>query len=524
MKILLLLCLVFPLAAFPGQGKDGGWPESIQFLRLAKANLLELLAQSSDQDVKDAINGMHDREEYIKVEEVDLALVTKLVKSLENPDVEQIEKSDYKGVRLFSYDNSDPTRPRVFATKNFYAKERYQVPLNEINPAILKEVQTLILHEISHLWGFGEEDGDINFARTFAVRMVNILHGGLKVSFTPKEKLELLSKAFYYSTADLIDTNAQKVFDGKSFECITYQTSGEHSVSIDHLNLDPFKRSLDGYDFQGNKNSILRWNSQGYLIAEISEQTFNKQELLSQFMLKKGIYRRLKEVTVCHQEKEKLSLIEERFIRPYFSRSNLLTDYANSSLVVFQSLLVEDIRFLGETFKASLEVHKANQNQIIQNIDFKVKVQHAEVYKRLTGRKYHYSKPQDSSDMEILNSLINSGLSDQDDGLWAQIGVKVQKLNGDIISLRGNVSRQLQMDSFFKDFMREFNSIADRTKNFFPVGLSCGQKRRVGDFYACQLEQNKVDAQARIKMYEAMAVDIDALMKRFTNRAYFIKD
>ena len=96
MRILLLLCLLLPLSAYPGQGRDGGWPESIQFLRLAKANLLELLAQSSDQDVKDAINGMHDRDESIKVEGVNLALLIKLVKSLENPDVEQIEKSKYE--------------------------------------------------------------------------------------------------------------------------------------------------------------------------------------------------------------------------------------------------------------------------------------------------------------------------------------------------------------------------------------------------------------------------------------------
>lgn len=515
---------MLPLAAYPGQGRDGGWPESIQFLRLAKANLLELLAQSSDQDVRDAINGMHDRDESIKVKDVDLALLTKLVKSLENPDVEQIEKSKYDGVRLFSYDDSDPSNLRIFATKNFFAKQRYQLPLNEINPAILKEVQTLILHEISHLWGFGEENGDINFARTFAVRMVNILHGSLKITFTPKEKLELLSKAFYYSTADLMETNAEKVYGGKNYECITYQASGENSLSIQTLELDPYKRSVDGYNFQGNQNSVLRWNPQGFLFAETSEQTFNKKELLSQFMLKKNVYRRLKDVTVCHQDKEQLASIEDRFIRPYFSRTNLLTDYANSSLPVFQSRLVEDIRFYGETAQATLEVHKANQNQIIQNIDFKIKVEHAEAYDRLTGRKYKYSKPQDSGDMDTLNSLINSGFSDQHNALWAQISVKTKQLNGDIIALRDNVSRQLQMNSFFKDFLQEFNRIADRTKNFYPGGLPCGKEKRLGDYYACQLESSKVEAQARIKLYEGMAVDLDALMKRFSNRAYSIKD
>jgi len=524
MRILLLLCLLLPLSAYPGQGRDGGWPESIQFLRLAKANLLELLAQSSDQDVKDAINGMHDRDESIKVEGVNLALLIKLVKSLENPDVEQIEKSKYDGVRLFSYDNSDPTNLRVFATKNFFAKQRYQIPMNEINPAILKEVQTLILHEISHLWGFGEENGDINYARIFAVRMVNILHGSLKISFSPKEKLELLSKAFYFSTADLMETGGEKVYVGKNYQCITYQTSGESSLSVQALELDPFKRSVDGYDFQGNQNSILRWNAQGYLFAETSEQTLNKKELLSHFMLKKNVYRRLKDITVCHQDKEQLALIEEKFIRPYFSRTNLLTDYANSSLPVFQSRLVEDIRFYGETAQATLEVHKANQNQIIQNIDFKIKVQHSESYVRLTGRKYKYSKPQDSGDMEILNSLINSGFSDQHNALWAQISVKTRQLNGDIIALRDNVSRQLQMDSFFKDFLKEFNANADRTKNFYPVGLPCGKEKRLGDYYACQLESSKVEALARIKLYESMAQELDALMKRYTNRAYAIKD
>lgn len=525
MKLILILLLIFPQFVFAGQGRDGGWPQSIQLLRIAKQNLLELLAQSSDQDVKDALNGMKDREENIKVEDVNLALLKRLVQKLENPDVEQIEKSQYSGVRLFYYEsNSDDIQ--IYATKNFYAMERYQVQPNEINAAILKEVQTLILHEISHLWGFGEENGDINFARTFAVRMVNILHGSLKINFTQKEKLESLSVAFFQETSEIREKNAHKVFDGGHYQCVAMHAEGEIFYEMD-LHLDPFKHSVDGYHFRGNENSILRWTLDFYLMAETTSLGASKGDVVSAFMKKQGARRSVREVTICHKEKAKVEKYLDRFVRPYFSRSNLLTDYANSSQVVFQSLLTEDVQFLGDAFKSTIEVSKANQKQIIQNIDFKIKVQNAHAYEQLTKRKSKYSKPEDSEAMELFNSLINSDLSNEGKSLWAQVDVKVRKLNSSILALNANPSRQLQMDSFFKDFLREFNAIADRTSEMeqkLNFSSNCGREKRIGDFYACQIEQNKINAQSRINMYEMLITDMNALVKRFTNRANAIRD
>jgi hypothetical protein len=516
MRIIFILGLLLPLAAFPGQGRDGGWPESIHFLRLAQANLIELLALSSDQDVKDALNGMKDRSEDIRVEDVNLALIIRLVKNLENPNVEQIENSTYQGVRLFSYDNSDPANPRVFATKNFFSKERYQIPTTQINPAILKEVQTLILHEISHLWGFGEEVGDINYARIFAIRMVNILHGSMKVSFTAKEKLQLLSMAHYHTFVDIADHNATYLFDGKSFSCRSFSQQGEVDSSTDSHKLYPFQRPEENYS--------LRWNTDGYLIWEKTTFTFNKAGFNSYYMRMKGVDRELQEIRICHKDKDKIEQIEDNFIRPYFSRANLLSDYANSSLAVYHSLLIEDIRFLGEAFKDAMSVQRANQNQLIQNIDYKIKVENAEIYQRLTGRRYKYSRPQDSADIANLNVLLNSDLSLQDRAFWAQIINKTNKLKNDISSSKNNYNRQTQMDSFFSDYFREFNSIADRYKTLTHQGQNCYLQKNLGDYYACHLENEKLKSLARIKLIGQLLQEMDALTKRFMNRAYALRD
>lgn len=526
-SLLLITLLLFPLLSFAGHGKDGGWPQSIQLLKIAKQNLLDLLAQSSDQDVKDALNGMKDRTESIKVEDVNLEVVTRLVKKLEITDVEQLEKSKYEGVRLFFYEDSDPSNLRVYATKNFYNNSRYQVNATDINASILKEVQTMILHEISHLWGFGEVNEDMNYARIFAVRMVNILHGSLKFNFTNQEKMDSLNKAFFFETIDIMEKNAEKILEGKDYFCVTVNQKVETTSTIANLTFNRFSHTADGYPFNGNEDSVLRWTMEGYLIAETSYRSFGQDGLRSLFMKKKGANRSVTEYSVCHSDKKKIEAINDRFIRQYYTRSNLLTDYDRASQVVYQSLLIQDITYLAEAFRSQTDVAIANQKQLIHNVDYKIKVQHKEVYDRLTSRKYKYSKEKDNQDMEILNNLLNTDLSTAGHAAWAQVSEKVHSLNKQILAMK-NYSRQLQMDSFFKEYMKEFNAIADRTQAYEDSvrydSFSCGKHKRLGDYYACQMELSKTKAQARIQMYDKMMVDLDALVKRFTNKANAIRD
>lgn len=524
--LLLIALMLFPLLSFAGHGKDGGWPQSIQLLKIAKQNLLDLLAQSSDQDVVDAINGMKDRNESIRVEDVNLETVTRLVKLVEITDVEQLEKSKYDGVRLFFYEDSQPEALRVYATKNFYNNSRYQVNVSDISASLLKEVQTLILHEISHLWGFGEENESMNYARIFAVRMVNILHGSLKINFTQKEKMASLNKAYFFETFDIMEKNAEKILEGKNYQCLTINKDGDVKSNL-YLTFNQFSHNPGGYPFNGKDESNMRWTPEGYLMVETTYLSIGQDPSHSLFMKKRGASRVAVDYTICHTDAKKMNDINDRFIRQYYTRSNLLTDYENASLVVYQSLLIQDINYLADAFKAFNQVAVANQEQLIQNVDFKIKIQHKEVYDRLTSRKYKYSKDKDTKDMEILNGLVNDGVSTSNRASWAQVSEKVQSLNSQIINMK-NYSRQLQMDRFFKDFMKEFNAIADRTQEYEDSikynNFSCGKHKRVGDFYACQIELGKTEAQGRIQLYSKMMVDLDAVVKQFTAKANGLKD
>ncbi len=114
------MILLISSSAFAGHGRDGGWPQSIQLLRFSKQHLIELVKQGTNQDIQDAINGMHDRNEAISPDEVIKDLLVRLVESIVEPDVEQIEKSQYSGVRLFYYDESADRQYKIYATIFFH--------------------------------------------------------------------------------------------------------------------------------------------------------------------------------------------------------------------------------------------------------------------------------------------------------------------------------------------------------------------------------------------------------------------
>lgn len=466
---------------------------------------------------------MKDRQESIPVENVNLDLLIKLVSKVQNPDVEKIEKSEYKGVRLFYYDDKDPTDLKVYATKNFFNNPRYQVPVKDINASIIKEVQTLILHEVSHLWGFGEENGEMNYARTFAVRMVNILHGSMKVNFTQEEKLQSLSRANFHETHDIFDKNAESIINNREFQCVKVSKESDLFESRT-FKLDRFANTPDGYPIAGL--GVMRRTIDGYLLLENSTWSRNSG-VMSTYLGKKGAEHGIISATICHESKKELDKYIDRFIRPYFTKTNLLTDLDHSSLVVYQSLLISEVHFFSDTLLSVMDVNIGNQNQIIQNIDYKIKVEMKDEYQNLTSRKYKYSKDKDSAILERFNPIINSDLSTKGKALYSQITVKINQLNAQISAMK-NIARQIQMNHFLEKFVAEFNEIVDRTQAIEEKmqfsALPCFKHKAIGKFYECQLEVDKVDAKARIEVYERMQTDISALAKKYSNEAAGLKD
>lgn len=524
MKILIILILLSTQVAFAGHGRDGGWPKSVQLLRLAKQHLLELLNNSSDLDIKDAINGMADRQEAIKVKDVDLAMVKFLVSRLENPDVEEIENSTYTGVKLFDYDDTDPRNIRIFATKNFFKSERYQVLPSELNPALLKEVQKLILHEISHLWGFGEENG-FNFAETFAVRMINILHGSFKVNFTQKEKLESLSKVFLFESRDISARNGESTVNGKTFECKVISAEGDKTERM-QLNFSHYAHTIDGYELKTNPNSLLRWTDDGYLLIETSQLSSDKNVVLSKYFAKQSLEKSVLSLTVCSLQEVSFEKFQERFVRPYYSRSNLLTKLGYASLSVFRSLVIQDVIYFTDILNDVLEINIANQNQIIQNIDFKIKVQNAETYQRLIKRRGTKNKPQDDTDLELLNGLFNADVSTEVLRLWPKLDSKVIEMKRDVDGLTQMPARQLQLQHFSGRFLYEMGNFVEQIRSSMPdTSLAmCNFSSRIGKFFECQIELNKILAQDRISTFKRLQAELKTRTSRNISDVEEIED
>ncbi|MFZ4715330.1 MAG: hypothetical protein ACOYL6_16525 [Bacteriovoracaceae bacterium] len=523
--IFFLISFLLPSLSFAdgrGHGRDGGWPESISLLKIAKENLLDLLNRASEEDIKEAINNMHDREEYYKPEQINLELLRYFINSVVDPDVLEIEQSTYNGIRLFDYDNSNPLKPKVFATKNFFNNSRYQVKISDISVSIIKEVQRLMLHEISHLWGFGEETEETNYAERFAVSMVQILHGANKKNFSQEEKLKAMSLAYAHLTIKLSDKNMRTYVDHKTYPCLAIDLNGEEASTKTFALTDKFA-GLDGEEVQEkNGTSIYRYTADGFLFGETGYETFMQQpKISSHYFTLKGGSKAVTGYVFCHKDALQLKNIVKKFVAPYYSRASFLTDLSNSSTTMYRFSFLNKLSGFYSSLEEHFKVAIANQEQIIRNINYKIKVQNKDDYEWLISRRYKYSKPKDSEVKDRLNEYINSDLSNEGSQIYAQIVVSLKQLLKEVDLMKNN-ERRAYTFNLMLEFTTEFNDHVDKTKDIESDikynTFKCGKYRKIGEYYSCHLETAIKDAQYRIESYKKLMIEGQAISKKYQNR------
>jgi hypothetical protein len=277
----LLLTILSSQNILAGQGKDGTWPKSFKVLNSIIVDLHKQLATLTDEDVKFALHGLKDRQEYIKVESLDAKKLKKIAKAIQKPDVEAIEKQNYFGVKLFSYDNSNPDSPEVFATKNFFNNPRYQVELKDINLNLKIEVQFMLLREISHLWGFGE-DGAVNYASIFAKRMIQLIYN---IS-TPISQIYTKIQNIYNHAAQLQGLELQVMSKyNAQYYCYNinnkkiYPSATYSLVNLTHLNLVYFNNLYDSINAE--LTILIGKNKSEYIACHHNQQYL--ENFLAQF-------------------------------------------------------------------------------------------------------------------------------------------------------------------------------------------------------------------------------------------------
>lgn len=518
-KLWFLLVLVFSVqSAMAGHGRDGGWPQSIQLLRLAKKNLLELVNQVSDQEVQDAIDGMHDRDEAIKPGEVNKAVLKTLIESIVEPDVEQIEKDKYDGVRLFYYDDSNIPNYKIFATKNYFNNSKYQLESGFITMKAVKEVQTLLLHEISHLWGFGEENGDINYARTFAVNMIEILHGNFKKSYSLKEKMTYLGSSFEKDTHSIAFNGEISKIEDKTLHCLVISDKGETHQKRTFLKSDLIWSDMDGSSLRTDEAALIRATTDDYVLIE----TIGRSPLAIPSKFKgSGIYQKyVNSYSICHKKEEMLKNYMDRFVTPFFSRSNLMTDMDFNSVSMFQYIFTGKLQTASEYLKEVNKAQTVNQNQIIYNVDFKIKTQMKKDYEWLIDRSYKYTKEKDSAVINRFNQVVGSDMSPNVQ-VFHSMATNTLKSTFDELNRMQNISRKMTAGKVLQDFTKEFNAIVETANKFEKdrqFTNACGGEKKIGKYYECILENNKNTARERIQLYKRMDIAVDALLKKYQSR------
>ncbi|GEM_PF-5938593 len=138
-------------------------------------------------------------------------------------------------------------------------------------------------------------------------------------------------------------------------------------------------------------------------------------------------------------------------------------------------------------------------------------------YEWLTSRRYKYSKDKDSAVLAKFNAVINSDLSPLAQSFYASATNAIKAIGKEVDQMK-NISRRNMMVDLVKDFVKEFNAIADLTKkhqddNQFSTNI-CYKEKRIGKFYSCYLEDSKTQALSRKQLYLRMDQSIDSLLKK----------
>ncbi|MFY7992553.1 MAG: hypothetical protein ACOVP4_04595, partial [Bacteriovoracaceae bacterium] len=158
---------------------------------------------------------------------------------------------------------------------------------------------------------------------------------------------------------------------------------------------------------------------------------------------------------------------------------------------------------------------------IIYNIDVKIKKQMKKDYDQLTSRRYKYSREKDKVITAKFNSVINSDLSSQGQSFYAQAGNILKSLVNEVNRMQ-NISRRIMMIELIEDFTKEFNTVAEMTqiheREIFFSKSQCNKEKRIGKYYACFLEENKIQALSHKQLYNRMDQALDLLLKKSSTK------
>lgn len=533
--VIFYFILFFAKSSYAGRERDGDWPSSIALFNKAKSHLIKLIEESSTAEVQKAINNMQDREEHYKPQNITVDDLKFFVNSFVEVNEVELEKSTYDGVKQLDYDNSNPLKPKLWATRNFFNNKTYQVPANKVTVVDIKEVQKKILHEISHLWGFGEDDPAHNFADIFSTRMIRILHSEETVLVSDKGFWKLLNEVFYrntHATHPLLSSN--EFFKNKKFQCLKFKD--ETVTSINDVEVNLASDSTNGITLLG-ENLYFRTNgysnvkdskvlllkflfTNGFIIEESLDSFFSfesSEDMFSKTWSFENSKYFVKSYITCFQNLEVGRLFLQNTAGTYFSKKSIyfsnIDDIPTDSFILKISRYINDIKSKNEmvlTYQSNI------QEKIISNIENKIMKVHKEQYLKLINAKGKYTSDEDNRILDMMNSLLNSdtGSIISQKNVAASIYIKNLKEIDNIIHNMKNIKRQQFVNELFFELVNKLNKLQDGYSdldNFndsIPVE-NCYKLKRIGDFNRCQIENRLVEAKYRIMILKNLRTDVE---------------